>query len=543
MGLGILKMILLLDNTYEPLGIVHWQRAITLIFSGKAEVIEETDKLLRSQSMTIKLPAVVRLLHKARLKRKFSAKFTRNNLFARDQNTCFKEGTRILLSDGRQIPIEKVEIGDHVIDAFGESTVVVNKGYKESDTVEVKYRGSNERIYVTEDHPFLNEDREFVPLTNKPEYFVFPRKIEYKLTNPQNIDVLSYLQSDKWFKIYNGRIYCLRRNEPGLPAIIESNENLAYILGLYVGDGSATKSGGTITWSFNVNQKFTYVEDVKSWIKSIGLNPFESQTKESKGYVIGTHNKILALILRKLCGGGKWEHKKIPFNIIGKYHRSFLKGLFSADGYIHRNNQKITLSMVSPDVIFGAQSMLWGLGIYPTIEFLKGRSTDKITRKDSWSLHLQGKNYSSFMETVLGEEVKDGEVIFGNDSFIFRKVQSIYPDQQSPRIVYNIETESHSYIANGLSVHNCQYCREQFSEDELTFDHVVPITQGGKKTWENIVAACEPCNSRKEARTPDQAGMSLMKKPKPPAWPQVVTIMVSVKKLPEVWKNYLYQVA
>jgi 5-methylcytosine-specific restriction endonuclease McrA len=43
----------------------------------------------------------------------------------------------------------------------------------------------------------------------------------------------------------------------------------------------------------------------------------------------------------------------------------------------------------------------------------------------------------------------------------------------------------------------CQYCNTQFPQKQLTFDHVMPISKGGKTTWENIVTACHPCNSRK----------------------------------------------
>ena len=58
----------------------------------------------------------------------------------------------------------------------------------------------------------------------------------------------------------------------------------------------------------------------------------------------------------------------------------------------------------------------------------------------------------------------------------------------------------------------CQYCRTKFRTEELTFDHVVPIAKGGRKTWENIVTACWRCNNRKSGRTPDEAGMRRMKR-------------------------------
>jgi 5-methylcytosine-specific restriction endonuclease McrA len=50
----------------------------------------------------------------------------------------------------------------------------------------------------------------------------------------------------------------------------------------------------------------------------------------------------------------------------------------------------------------------------------------------------------------------------------------------------------------------CQYCG---SNDDLTFDHLVPRSRGGQTTWSNVVAACSPCNLRKANMTPHEAGM------------------------------------
>ena len=86
----------------------------------------------------------------------------------------------------------------------------------------------------------------------------------------------------------------------------------------------------------------------------------------------------------------------------------------------------------------------------------------------------------------------------------------------------------------------CQYCGEKFDSTELTFDHVVPVSQGGKKSWENIATACVECNSHKEGRTPQQAGMKLLRKPKQPIWAQVVTMTVGLRTTPENWHSYLY---
>ena len=62
----------------------------------------------------------------------------------------------------------------------------------------------------------------------------------------------------------------------------------------------------------------------------------------------------------------------------------------------------------------------------------------------------------------------------------------------------------------------CQYCGKQ--QSDLTLDHVVPRAQGGQTSWENCVAACYECNSKKANRTPAQAKMKLRKQPIKPAW-------------------------
>jgi 5-methylcytosine-specific restriction endonuclease McrA len=64
----------------------------------------------------------------------------------------------------------------------------------------------------------------------------------------------------------------------------------------------------------------------------------------------------------------------------------------------------------------------------------------------------------------------------------------------------------------------CQYCGCRPRSEELTIDHVVPRSQGGKSTWENCVLACVKCNHSKADRTPERAGMKLRTPAKHPSW-------------------------
>jgi 5-methylcytosine-specific restriction endonuclease McrA len=66
--------------------------------------------------------------------------------------------------------------------------------------------------------------------------------------------------------------------------------------------------------------------------------------------------------------------------------------------------------------------------------------------------------------------------------------------------------------------YTCQYCGAQPGAEAITIDHVVPRSQGGTSSWSNCVAACEPCNTEKGDRTPEQAGLRLRRRPVRPEW-------------------------
>jgi 5-methylcytosine-specific restriction endonuclease McrA len=64
----------------------------------------------------------------------------------------------------------------------------------------------------------------------------------------------------------------------------------------------------------------------------------------------------------------------------------------------------------------------------------------------------------------------------------------------------------------------CQYCGQRLPRSELNLDHVIPRSRGGRTTWENIVCSCIECNLQKGGRTPNEAGMGLLRRPARPKW-------------------------
>ncbi len=84
----------------------------------------------------------------------------------------------------------------------------------------------------------------------------------------------------------------------------------------------------------------------------------------------------------------------------------------------------------------------------------------------------------------------------------------------------------------------CQYCGAKPGTEELTLDHVLPRSRGGKTTWENCVLACTVCNVRKGNRIPEEAGMGLRFVPQKPSWSPWYSFARKFKK-PRSWDAFI----
>ncbi len=131
------------------------------------------------------------------------------------------------------------------------------------------------------------------------------------------------------------------------------------------------------------------------------------------------------------------------------------------------------------------------------------------------------------------------EMVSRSHTHLLRTVNSSYP---MPSIIRLYRYVHLPYKGVVLSRHNvfrrdnnrCQYC---FSTDELTLDHVMPKSRGGKSTWDNLVTACKRCNSKKGDFTPQEAGMNL---PQPPYKPSFVMFLRDFSgNVEEDWKPFL----
>lgn len=117
---------------------------------------------------------------------------------------------------------------------------------------------------------------------------------------------------------------------------------------------------------------------------------------------------------------------------------------------------------------------------------------------------------------------------------------------QVPRVIRLLDYEKvpkHTVKFNRRNIfardnNQCQYCGKRFPTSELSLDHIVPRSQGGENSWENIVCACIDCNVRKGGRTPKQAHMGLIRKPEKPKRSPLLNLKLTSKKY-QSWKTFL----
>ncbi len=86
--------------------------------------------------------------------------------------------------------------------------------------------------------------------------------------------------------------------------------------------------------------------------------------------------------------------------------------------------------------------------------------------------------------------------------------------------------------------HMCQYCGKVPPKEELTIDHVLPRSRGGKTTWENVVLACVRCNTRKGSKLVSEAGLTLLSEPVRPHWLAGNQLNVRSNS-PSLWQKFV----
>ena len=138
---------------------------------------------------------------------------------------------------------------------------------------------------------------------------------------------------------------------------------------------------------------------------------------------------------------------------------------------------------------------------------------------------------------IIKEKVKMLEKYSDN----IRSVQNSFDLPSVIRLNFYVHLKYKDIVLNRRNIlkrddYRCQYCAKQATP--LTIDHIVPKNKGGKDSWENLVAACSKCNTRKGDTLLKHMDMKLLKKPRKPS--KLFQLQTYVNKKQDNWKQYLF---
>jgi len=118
--------------------------------------------------------------------------------------------------------------------------------------------------------------------------------------------------------------------------------------------------------------------------------------------------------------------------------------------------------------------------------------------------------------------------------FVPEVISLLVYDRLPPQDV--ILTRESIFVRDG---YRCGFCGKQFKRKDLTWDHIIPRSQGGKNTWENLISACGNCNSKKSNLSLKDAGMKLLWTPTKPKWTGKMGITLGSIKVKKSWESWI----
>ena len=367
-------------------------------------------------------------------------------------NICFKENTFIAGVDKK---ISEINCNDLVLDFEGNYTKVINtfKRQYNGDIFNIKAQYM-ENIECTPEHPILVVKNN--NLTEKKsewieakyisigDYLLIP-KIKTKQIN-RNIDLSEFNKTDS------------SKYRRGLKQITLTDDVL-WLMGLYVAEGhiSGKENNLQINFTLNVEEK-EYAKKIQKVFAQIGYKASIRNSKISKAMNVQASCTALARIF-ELWFGRRAVNKKIPdflFRAPSDIIIPFLNGLIDGDGNIDDEGQ-VGLHSASKKLIYQTQLMLATLNAMTGFSYVKPYVREirggLVNSKDSWQ--LRGKNIH--LDKIFSTNHVDSRSALqyeSDDNYVYVPVRNIKIEKYDG-LVYNLETENHTYVASNVVVHNC----------------------------------------------------------------------------------------
>ena len=406
-----------------------------------------------------------------------------NNEHLTSLGNCFTENNFVLTNKGYK-KISEVKIGDFVLSHKGLWKAVVNvmsRYYQGNIDVYTSSLLTNS-IEVTPEHPFYNGNGIWVESKNNQKLMLLNFQHE---TNDYTFDLLNFVKQrhDQEIILDQSKISLKtkfigrwgsnsQKNSHSINRFINLDENFAYVLGVFIGDGCVYSNhkdgeklkGITITFS-NKDQKNLLT------IKQILENKFgcdfyiNGDINKQNFNNVRKGNKILADFFSEICGRG-FENKKIPdliWHSSYEIKKSFLLGVLDSNGCVCRNGS-IKLTITNKTLINNLQALAISLGYVFNNTLAKNKNY-----QDATNMYLSGylsnelrqhskKNYDD--DRIEKKLEFNGLIPYideSNDVETIRLIKNFKKEQKEfTGWVYNLSVEDdESYVVNNVICHNC----------------------------------------------------------------------------------------
>jgi len=393
-----------------------------------------------------------------------------NNRAHRRSDYCFIKGTEVTTWDGCIVPIEDIKEGDYVMDQNGSPTKVIKLFCRQvdEDVVRIKTSLSGIDTVTTKNHPILTLPGEASGFYNIDNCHYYAKINDLPVCEREGFGSFSISPDfiSAGFLRPKDFVFCPIidvREFRQLPEDVD--EQFAWVCGLFVAEGCYSKNNkqqrNSIQFSLNDEKEQHIIERLKLFFLSkFGANLKVYKTKNSKGCSCRINSIEIANKFFDLCGEYAYDKRFHEgfFNTTNEIKKAFLDGLFEGDGHQYSRQGRTTytrLNSCSRSLVNRVWHMLSQLKEYSYYSrFLNaGGPSNRTNKKDGFYVNT---SYGCQLEKSMltGRGYIDNQVV----GYIIKITDEHYAGN-----VYNIETESGTYIASGITVHNCDHLKKNAS--------------------------------------------------------------------------------
>jgi DNA polymerase III alpha subunit len=428
--------------------------------------------------------------------------------FARDNGIpvgpgrgCVLADTKVLLSNGQEVPINQVQVGQEVITHQGNRQIITQKHEYDCQEEIITIKVANEELSLTSDHkvwsvittdctvntekkatickpsytrycqdkPYKNYQSQWIEAgkLEKKDFLVFPRVASKEKTVV--FDLLTFISQKKTLR-YNQNFLWYERGTNHLatqkiPRYVLFDNNLAKLLGYYIAEGWSRIENRECAVGFGLSKdEVDYAEEIILLVKQIfGLESKIIPHKTRNSIQVICYSKIVGEFLTALCGN-EANYKQIPNEIVtvgkSKNIKILIAYLFRGDGY-SGNKEKTTAikySTTSPILASQLRLLLARFGYWVSIIKRKKRGE---TWAVEYSVKLAGKQLlnwnSDFIDFPIGIKLQKfyrNDNFYVDENYIYLKIKDIQRIKYRGK-VYDITVPGDtSYVGNSVAIHN-----------------------------------------------------------------------------------------